>query len=56
MAFVGVRLVSGVRFPRSAGGRTLTRRIVGNIHWRHLWPVPLVLRSGGRRRGVTGYR
>ncbi len=43
LAFVGVRLFSGARFSRSASGRALTRRIVGNIGWRHVWPVPLVL-------------
>ncbi len=42
LAFVGVRLVSGVRFSRSTGGRALVRRIVKNIRWRHVWPVPIV--------------
>lgn len=43
LAFVGVRLVSGLRHSLTAHGRSLWRVIVGRIGWRHIWPVPLVL-------------
>ena len=43
LAFVGVRLVSGLRHSMAAEGRSLVRTIVGRIRWRHLWPVPFVL-------------
>ncbi len=43
LAFVGVRLVSGLRHSLTAQGRSLWRVIVGRIGWRHIWPVPLVL-------------
>ncbi|MEO5724485.1 MAG: hypothetical protein ABIQ39_00340 [Ilumatobacteraceae bacterium] len=41
--FMGVRLVSGLRYSRSATGRSLTGEIVRGIRWRHIWPVPIVL-------------
>jgi len=43
LAFMGYRLVGGVRVARSGNGRVLARTIVRGIRWRHLWPVPFVL-------------
>jgi hypothetical protein len=43
LAFVGVRLVGGVRVSLSGEGRRIVSRVVGGIRWRHLWPVPFVL-------------
>ncbi len=43
LAFVGVRLVSGLRQSLARQGRDLVRRIVRGIRWRHIWPVPFVL-------------
>ena len=43
LAFMGYRLVGGVRVARSGNGRVLARSIVRGIRWRHLWPVPFVL-------------
>jgi hypothetical protein len=43
LAFVGLRLVEGVRFSRSRAGRERLHSILGGIGLRHLWPVPLVL-------------
>jgi len=43
LAFVGRRLVQGLRRTFSTSGRSLARRVVGGIRWRHVWPVPLVL-------------
>ncbi|MEO6122601.1 MAG: hypothetical protein ABIR32_02750 [Ilumatobacteraceae bacterium] len=43
LAFVGVRLATGLKRSLAADGRSLVRRIVSQIGWRHIWPVPLVL-------------
>ncbi|HEY4332104.1 MAG TPA: hypothetical protein VGM78_06030 [Ilumatobacteraceae bacterium] len=43
LAFVGFRLVTGVRHMFTADGRSLWRNVVGGIGWRHIWPVPFVL-------------
>lgn len=43
LAFVGVRLVGGLRTARSASGRRAVLEIVRGIRFRHVWPVPLVL-------------
>ena len=43
LAFVGVRLVSGLKRSLAADGRSMVRRIVTRIRWRHIWPVPFVL-------------
>jgi len=43
LAFVGMRLTTGVRRSVSADGRSLVRVVVRKIRWRHIWPVPLVL-------------
>jgi len=43
LGFVGVRLATGTRRSLTGEGRSLVRRIVGGIRWRHIWPVPLVL-------------
>ncbi len=43
LAFVGVRLVAGLRRSLAADGRSLIRAIVMEIRWRHVWPVPFVL-------------
>lgn len=43
LAFVGVRLVDGLRHTLKASGRSLLRAIVAEIGWRHVWPVPVVL-------------
>jgi hypothetical protein len=43
LAFVGVRLASGLRRSLAADGRSLVREIVRGIGWRHVWPVPFVL-------------
>ncbi|MGB8859126.1 MAG: hypothetical protein WCC60_07720 [Ilumatobacteraceae bacterium] len=43
LAFMGVRLLTGVRRSRSAEGRTIVSQVVRNIGWRHVWPVPLLL-------------
>jgi hypothetical protein len=43
LAFVGVRLVGGVRRSFARDGRTLIISIVRGVRWRHVWPVPFVL-------------
>ncbi len=43
LAFVGLRLVGGLRISRTGRGRTLVSRVVHNIGWRHIWPVPFLL-------------
>lgn len=43
LAFVGVRLVGGVRVSLTGDGRRLVVRIVRGIGWRYLWPAPFVL-------------
>jgi hypothetical protein len=43
LAFIGVRLVGGLRTATSARGRHAVAEIVRGIRPRHLWPVPLVL-------------
>jgi len=43
LGFVGFRLIEGLRSARTGSGRTLIVRVVRNIGWRHLWPVPLLL-------------
>lgn len=43
LAFVGVRLVTGLRHSLASEGRTIVRRVVAGIRWRHVWPVPFVL-------------
>lgn len=43
LAFVGVRLATGLRRSLAADGRSLIRAVVSQIRWRHIWPVPFVL-------------
>jgi len=43
LAFVGSRLVGGLRTASSARGRQAVMHIVRGVRPRHLWPVPLVL-------------
>jgi hypothetical protein len=43
LGFMGVRLVGGARYSRTAQGRQMFTEIVRGIRWRHVWPVPLVL-------------
>src|SRR6476620_7601557 len=43
LAFVGTRLVTGLRRSLSGNGRATIRRIVSGIRWRHIWPIPFVL-------------
>ena len=43
LAFVGTRLVTGLRRSISGDGRSTVRRIVSGIRWRHVWPIPFVL-------------
>lgn len=43
LAFVGFRLVGGVRYSLSGDGKVLVVRIVRGLRWRHVWPAPLVL-------------
>jgi hypothetical protein len=43
LAFVGVRLVTGLRTSRSAQGRHTVGLIVRGLRWRHVWPVPFLL-------------
>ncbi|MEI7618844.1 MAG: hypothetical protein WCK14_09500 [Actinomycetota bacterium] len=43
LAFVGSRLVTGLRRSMARDGRDLIVRIVRGIRWRHVWPVPFVL-------------
>ena len=43
LAFVGIRLVTGLRTSRSAQGRHTVALIVRGIRWRHVWPVPVLL-------------
>lgn len=43
LAFVGIRLATGLKRSLAADGRSLVRRIVSQIRWRHIWPVPIVL-------------
>lgn len=43
LAFVGVRLVTGLRSSRSEQGRRTVALIVRGIRWRHVWPVPVLL-------------
>lgn len=45
LAFVGYRLVGGVRYSLTGQGRLLLRTIVTGLRWRHVWPAPLVLAS-----------
>ncbi len=42
-AFVGWRLIGGLRHGLSPSGRRNVGHIVGGIGWRHIWPIPLVL-------------
>jgi len=43
LAFVGIRLVGGLRTANSPRGRRAVAEIVRGIRVRHLWPVPVVL-------------
>lgn len=43
LAFVGARLVGGVRQSFGAQGRVIAARIVRGIRFRHVWPVPIAL-------------
>ena len=43
LAFVGARLVNGLRRSISGDGRSTVRRIMAGIRWRHIWPIPFVL-------------
>ena len=43
LAFVGTRLVTGLRRSMARDGRDLIVRIVRGVRWRHVWPVPFVL-------------
>lgn len=43
LAFMGIRLVSGVRVARSRRGRDIVGAVRGRLGWRHLAPVPVVL-------------
>jgi hypothetical protein len=43
LAFVGVRLVGGLRRSFASDGRSLIANIVRGVRWRHIWPVPFVL-------------
>jgi hypothetical protein len=43
LAFVGFRLVSGLRQSLATRGRSVIYNIVRGIGWRHVWPVPIVL-------------
>jgi hypothetical protein len=43
LAFVGFRLVTGLRRSITGEGRAVVRRIVTGIRWRHIWPIPFVL-------------
>ena len=43
LGFVGFRLIGGLRSARTGTGRALIVRIVRNIGWRHVWPVPILL-------------
>jgi len=43
LGFVGFRLIEGLRSARTGTGRSLIVRVVRNIGWRHIWPVPLLL-------------
>lgn len=43
LAFVGVRLVGGLRRATSTGGRRTVAEIVRGVRPRHVWPVPVVL-------------
>jgi len=43
LGFMGFRLATGVQRSRTAGGRSLVRRIWRNAGWRHVWPVPILL-------------
>ncbi len=43
LAFVGARLITGLRRTLSGDGRSTVRRIVAGIRWRHIWPIPFVL-------------
>ena len=43
LGYMGVRLVGGARHARSGWGRALTRRILANVGWRHVWPAPILL-------------
>jgi hypothetical protein len=43
LAFMGVRLVGGMRSSRSRQGRVLVRDVVVGIRFRHVWPLVVVL-------------
>ncbi len=43
LAFMGVRLVGGMRTSRSRQGRALVRDVVVGIRFRHVWPLVVVL-------------
>lgn len=43
LGLMGFRLLTGLRRSRSNDGRSLVTRVLHNIGWRHLWPVPLLL-------------
>lgn len=43
LAFVAVRLVSGVRVARSGPGRATVQTIRRRLVVRHLWPVPVLI-------------
>lgn len=43
LAFVGYRLIDGLRSSRTRAGRSIVTRVVRNVGRRHLWPVPLLL-------------
>jgi len=43
LAFVGFRLIGGVRASLASRGRAQVVSIVSGISWRHIWPVPIVL-------------
>lgn len=43
LGLMGFRLLTGLRRSRSSDGRSLVARVLHNIGWRHVWPVPLLL-------------
>ena len=43
LAFVVVRLSTGLRRSRTYEGRSVVTAVVRNVRWRHVWPVPLLL-------------
>jgi len=43
LAFVGFRLVGGLRASLASRGRSQLATIISGVRWRHIWPVPIVL-------------